>query len=693
MMNKRFVNIRRNFWIIVFLSVTVLLFGPLELFLSNGEELWFSAKEVLKVILPVFLSVVLLLCVMSFALPRKAARIFAMLLLGIALGSYIQGHFINIRYGTGLMDGTPIEWSQYNGYGIWSTAVWIICILLPFVIASLFQKKWKQVFRLFTFVSITFIVIQIPSIMIQAKNYKPNLNSDIMITQEGLFDISPKNNIIIFILDTLDEAYYLEFIESEPKYTEEVLAGFVHYDNCLASGSRTVLAVPSMFTGHPFIRTETYSEYKNKVWGEENALSILADAGYDVGFYSEAQLFSTESIRYISNFHDGGTHVGHWKIFAEKLLKLDLFKYAPHYLKRFFYIDTAEFDEAIDTADADAYVLNDPVFYNNYRTMGFTINESMEKAVRIYHLRGTHSFYVLSREGTRDTKATRQDTAAGNFHVIREMFDELREKGVFDSSYIILTADHGDSHWAEYPILLIKEPGSTGPYRDDHSPVSLFDFGIYLASIAGKELKDQPYGKKISSLSEGDERERHFFRSTTIDNKKVTIEYKTTGDVRDLNAFIEIQKHFDTKGADTPYYLGTVLSFAADATGNRYLVDGDWFNDDWRTFLRSDSGKMQFPIADMPKNGDLRVWIELNNDRVDGIDFSISANGNVVYKNRTGKELCAADIEFTVPVSYIGKGEPLTLDLKFENVTKELLENKKTRDKGLISMTSMKISK
>ena len=691
-MQKKSVNIRRNIGIILFFVLTVLLFGPLGLFLSNAEEFWFSLTDLLKVIIPVSLAVIVVFTILFLLLPRKAARIAGMLLLGISIGCYLQGHFLNISYGTGLLDGTPVDWNEYTTYGIINTIIWIVCIAVPFVIAKLMKNKWKKVFRLFTFISILFIAIQIPSLVIQVINYRPNLNLDIQITKKGQFELAPQENIIIFIVDTLDEAYYQDFLKSEPEYVEN-LNGFVHYDNTLASGSRTTLAVPSMFTGIPYVRGKTYSEYKNEVWGKENSLSLLAKDGYDVGFYTEPQLFSTENIKYFSNFEGGGTEVGFWDIFVKKIYKLDFFKYSPHYLKWVFYLDTAEFDQAIDVSKNQAYVIRDAVFYKDYREQHFSVHNEYKKTVRIYHLRGTHSPYVLSANATSDSKATLQDTTAGNFHGISEMLDDLREKGLYDSATIIITADHGDRHFAEQPIFLLKEAYSTEPYRDDHSPVSLFDLPIFLADHIGKTLDNQVYGEHLFSLYEGMERERHFFAGNMANKSVVTNEYMTTGLAGDRDAIVKVQTYYDNKGADTPYYLGTKLTFDMDATGNYYLVEGAWFNNGWRTRIFSDYGKMQFPIMDLPKNGELHVWIELNNNRVDNLDFTIFANGNPVYKNTTGKELCASDIDFNVPVSYITDGKTLTLEFYIDNVTQEILDNKGYSDQGIISMTSMLIEK
>ena len=246
--------------------------------------------------------------------------------------------------------------------------------------------------------SIAIVLMQVPAFIVQAFSWKPQTATGFSMTREKEFDLSQQENVVIFVLDTLDEAYYRDFLKENPEY-EQQLDGFVHFSNTLASGARTTVGVPAMFTGIPFIRMESYNQYKEKVWGQANGLSLLHDSGYDVRVFSENVLFSEGCVDYVENFTREQAKVGSWVVLLKKLYKLDLYKFMPHYLKRFFLIDTADFDEAM--AADELYVINDPKFWADYRKSGITLEEDLGKAVRVYHLRGTHPKYHLNRDGSR----------------------------------------------------------------------------------------------------------------------------------------------------------------------------------------------------------------------------------------------------------------------------------------------------
>ena len=191
------------------------------------------------------------------------------------LGFFIQAR-INISYGNGVLDGETIDWSLYRRYGVIDTVVWILCLLFPFALDLFFKNKKKLTGRILAALAVFLTVIQIPGFVVRLADYKPNANTSLMITTDGMFDISDKENVIIFVLDTMGENYYRDFIEDNPEYAEN-LDGFVHYDNTLASGARTFIGVPSMFTGIPFDRSVEYPDYLKKIWGGENPLRILHD--------------------------------------------------------------------------------------------------------------------------------------------------------------------------------------------------------------------------------------------------------------------------------------------------------------------------------------------------------------------------------------------------------------------------------
>ena len=622
-------------------------------------------------------------------LPEKAGNFVLKLLFGITLGMYVQGNYLNISYGSGVLDGTKIHWEYYTKYGLATTAVWIVCIAFPFVVSWFLNRKngtkdgsaaksqnaanggGDQTWKILAAVSVFIILMQIPAFIFQAINYHPADSTRMVINKNGEFTLGGDENVLVFVLDTLDEKYYADFLEENPEYTE-TLTGFVHYGNTLASGARTPVAVPSMFTGVPFRQDVLYSDYKSDVWGKKNSLSVLHDTGYDVGFYSETILFSPECCDYITNFMTGTLPIGSWPSLIKNLYKMDLYKFMPHYLKRFFLIDTADFDEAINS-DGN-YVISDSTFLRDYRETGFGVDEEMNKTARIYHLRGAHPAYHLDRSGEFLKESTRKDTVYALFAGIQEMLDQLREMGLYDSSTIIITADHGDVNLAEQPIFLLKEKNATDPYRDSTAPFSLFDLPVYLTELAGEEADPGEFGMDLHALAEDEVRERHFFRHDGGSIVSVIKEWKFTGNVYDPDQMV-LANRYENENETGDYVLGTELSFGLEQTGNPFIVDGFGKNTGIRTVLHGPHSILEIPIEDLPEKGKLHVFMTVTvKENFYDHDLIILANNQQVYQEVTSKKMAKGGIEFDVPIESFKGGKDLLLEFYFPHLDEDEMD-------------------
>ncbi len=688
-MENRKQNIIAGTAISFFFAFTVLFYGPLSLYLPNSEEFWFKLSDLMKVIVPFSLAAFIGAGVVLALLPEKISSFFIKLFFGVSLAFYIQGNYININYGTGVLDGSKIDWSKYTTYGIINTAIWAAAIILPFIVCWIIdrrnageKKKESDIhitsLQVLAIAAAFFTLIQIPALTAQSLSYHPNESTEFTILDKGEFELSDKDNIVMFILDTMDEAYYQDFIKAHPEYTKE-LTGFTHYDNAVTSGARTPIAVPSMFTGKPFTRKETYSKYKSKVWGEENALSVLNDAGYDIGFYSEAVLFSRENVDYISNFSDTGAKVGSEYKFLKKVYKLDLYKFLPHFLKRYVWFDTAEFDSAMETDKNSAFVLNDYDFMQDYKEQGFTVSQDNDKIMRIYHMKAAHQPYSLLEDGTKnqDGKATLQSQNTAIMNFVAQVLSDMKDKGVYDDSVIIILADHGDLDLKQWPMFLLKEKGAEGEYKTDHAPVSFYDLPVYLAGFAGKELKDQKYASDLLALKEGDKRTRYFVRHSGGINESIIEEYTTEGNAGDPDSFKLKERHEDSDVEAEPYVLGTELDFGIEETGNQYAEEGFATNTGMRTILRGPYAKLVIPLKDVPSSGDLSVFIKTSKATIGKRvkhPLIVKANGEEVLETVTDNKLAKEGIKFKVPADKIGKDKKLTIELNFTDIPMDEME-------------------
>ena len=656
--------------VILFLTFTVVLYGPLSLFLGNAEDLWFSLQDVYHIVVPLFIVISAVLLLIGFILPEKARRVYIKLIFGIALALYVQGTFININYG--VLDGTEIDWSQYTGYAVWSTAVWAVCIALPFMI-DLIPTVKKHTERILMAAAAFLLVIQIPAMVLGLVNYKPKQGAEISVTTDGIYELSNKKNLILILFDTMDERYFTEFLAAHPEYAEN-LDGFVHYDNVLSSGARTIMAMPSMMTGVPYLRQTAYSEYIESIWSEETPFAAMNEAGYDVRCYTDSMFFGEGAVDCIQNL-TSSRHVGSYTILGLKLYKLTAFRFAPHLLKQNFWMDTGEFSAALagSTSDGDVevYIENDAAFYRNYlENGGYTLSEDYDKALRLYLLIGAHSPYKLSADGLDNSKTTSVEVQVeGCFAMLNAILKDLQDKGIYDSSTLIITADHGAKSKAIHQMFLYKGPNASGPMTVSHAPVSMFDLYTMFYQLAGQTAPDNPYSMDFLSLSETEERERHAFVNSSNSASQPTVrEYMTTASAREYDQYQLIAEYAGgINSPDTPYELGTRLSFEIEATANAYAVDGFGKNTGFSTTLRGPYAKMEIPIANRPKKGTMSVHMDFISGQLLESGVKAYANGKLVAETELTKKAKAIDFTFSVEEVFAA-GDLLTLEFEFDAI-------------------------
>jgi hypothetical protein len=467
----------------------------------------------------------------------------------------------------------------------------------------------------------------------------------------------------------MDEQFFRLFLGSHPDYAGN-LDGFVHYDNMLASGGRTIIAMPCIMTGVPYTRDMLYSAYIESIWTDDTPFAAMRKAGWDVSCYTYPMFFGQKATEYVHNLAISKQKVGSYAMLGEKLYKLTAFRFAPHLMKRLFWMDTAEFNEAIDqTTDTGKrpYVQNDAHFYRNFLTNGgYSVSSDYEKAFRLYLLNGAHVPYKLSSDGLDNSKATSlEEQVEGNFALLKAILQDLRDKGLYDSSTIIVSADHGQNNYQQHPMFLYKAAGARGELTVSHVPASMFDLYTLFYATAGKTAPENQYTMDFLTLGEGDVRERHYFRNATNSARDVVIkEFVTTDLAEEADKMLLVHEYLG-EGKDVPYQLGEKLSFAADATANRYCVDGFGTPVGWYTPVLGPYARMEIPIKKLPKTGQIEVQITLGTKVTTETNVRIFANGKPVLEEEITANTLESGLNFTMDIDSVFENGNNLLDLEF----------------------------
>ena len=137
-MNKQ--NKKTLILISMLLSITFFLFGPVEYYMTNINEIWFGLNSIIAFMLVITLISTAILYLLLRTIPKKLQMVFVCFIFSLGLGLYLQGNYLNVSYG--LLNGQKIIWENYAKYGTINTFIWVIIIVVPFLMVKLVDRLY-----------------------------------------------------------------------------------------------------------------------------------------------------------------------------------------------------------------------------------------------------------------------------------------------------------------------------------------------------------------------------------------------------------------------------------------------------------------------------------------------------------------------------------------------------------------------
>lgn len=644
-----------------FFSFSLLVYGPLSLYVTGNDEMWFSFRSLL---LPVTLISVTAFVIITavLSLPKGAIhKALCCLIFGIALGLYIQCGFFNISYGSGVLDGSQIAWKDYTTYGAIDSAMWAACLALPFALFMVFKNSWRHILM----VTAAFImVLQIGGLAVNIYQNQSSLNKlSHEVTTEGMYELSDKDNTLVFVLSSVDNSYYAAYKNAHPE-AEEALAGFTEYNDTLATGAGSMVSFPSMLTGDIYKKDIRYTDFIDNTWGSYNVFDLLRRNGVDARVYADEMYFGSGAVRKVNNVVDRVQDPSAYRTITSTMYRYTMYNAVPHYLKRFFWMSLNRYSAYKGNTTYDSYT--DAQFFKEYDEHGgFTYSADYKNAVRVYNLTGAKEPYRLNAKGERVKDGTNlTEQVEGEFYYVLKMIDDLKKNGLYESARIIITADNGDVGYGQNPVLLYKDRGATAGYKVSDAPVSMFDLPATLASIVSEDYSNFGSGISFTDAERAAWNRRRFFYRNAGSNADSRIEeYKCNKPDTDTSDLVLIKSYYINGGKVDNYVLGTELTFTEDETAAMYCQEGFGHTNGWRTIMRSSPAVMEIPIDRIPDNiEDLHVYFNVLNV-YEETRCVIKANGKTVYDGHLNAVTKINGLNFLVPTYLIGTDK--TLELKF----------------------------
>lgn len=509
------------------LPVVVLLVGPHTIFDANRGEFSTGFGEIAWPWLGVAVGVawvwLLAAGAVCAAVSERLTRGCAALLLALGLLFWAQGNLWVGDYG--VLDGRAVDWSRQAWRVPYELAAWMA---IP-VLAVTFSRR---LVRVVPFAAGLFLAVQAAALAVASVGSGAAQTAKWEEPPPGLFQFSSERNVIHIVLDEFQSDVFQDMLEREPARLDEQFAGFTFFADHLGSFPSTSLSMPAMLTGREYRNDRPVPEFVRQAFSEGSIFTSLSDAGYVIDatsivpapwfedwFVPADSPVNVDAARFVIR-KPFVSRQDYREFTARELLELSVSRHVPHLMKVALAAHPAWFDRilALNSAASEASerrheAANSVAFFEQFiETMSLGRDRP---AYKLLHVGVPHRPIVVDDEcGFTGERAFSPSSYLGQcrcaIRLVGAFFDRLRDLGIYDSSLIVVSSDHGTDLrpgglfgrseslplasgvttpplaniiGSSRPLMLIKPPGRTGPLRVSMAPTSHLDLADTMRAL------------------------------------------------------------------------------------------------------------------------------------------------------------------------------------------------------------------
>lgn len=594
-------------------SLTLFIFIPLDIYLTNAEEIWFSTKDIFPYILiGAFLCFIVILAVEKF-LPANARKYFQVILFGLALGFFLQSYLLNPNYR--LVELIQADLEDYKTEDLLNLAIWIYFLFL--LIYLLKKHSAEKLLSVGKNLCLILVAVQIFSLCCIGANNSSDKRDYNVLTTANLLNVSSKDNIIVLVLDMFDKNTFEEIRQKEPELIAQ-LEGFTFYPDAISIFGFTDYSLPQMLTGKAYDNSQTYSDYIQEAWNSSKKFyDILREHNYDVSIYTGFYYVAKNAP--VDNLINQEKTLSINQYTITSLAKLTLFRCLPNYLKYNFTINSTELWLQEKTSDEiQPYSLSNFAFYSRLQE-GLTLHED-KNSFRWYHIRGAHMPFNMTRDiecVPRGEESTLYEHSVGALKIALTYLQQLKELKIYDNATILILSDHGThennkdtfNEIKALPLVLVKQPNEHGALKISENPIS---YSQLQATILKRFPESSELGKDFSELLST----TRFYRRISLTPAHPIVEYLVEPDAsNNLSWHESATLTYQPDFKNSTYKIGSRVDYK---NMEPYLLKG------WTRWLElrmvwtdGDKAEMLLSIKNLKHGRDLELnMIAFKNEKV-----------------------------------------------------------------------------
>lgn len=461
---------RRDLLLAVSFGAFFALVLPLQTYLGNGSAYPFGLGRLL---------------LEGFALAAAlTAAVFALLRFGGRTAPYL-GAFFTALLVCGYLETGPLSFGLPElsgdlpdslaaaGRKAWDGAVWTV-LVLGFVAAA------KAVRRGIALIASSVLVLGFASLFDvrpeeTASDEPGGGGYEMSVDIINAVEYSPTRNVLLFVLDNVDTFVAADLVRRDPALAEK-FPGFTAFRNNVGMHDSTKLGVPGIMTGRYFEPGRgALVNYIMSVFGPDSFLADYkahGDAIYAM-FCTCSYGFTTAEIppeRQRVKAESSGP------VFCRKTAEVPYlclgdvlaFRILPFAFKRQFLATKLRHRETVWRVD-QAYDHEQTVFPV---LAAAPVADDPRQMFAKFHTHGGHPPFLFGADDYRTAVARALER-------LGTLFDVLRGKGVYDTAFIVVAADHGaqqtgraDEPLKSAAMLWVKPEGDRMPFAVSDVPTS-----------------------------------------------------------------------------------------------------------------------------------------------------------------------------------------------------------------------------
>ena len=580
--------------VVLFFVITCGLFIPSTSFLGNIDEFSVDYIQVFPLIGVTCLILGAVLLIIGYLLPEKVRWAFLCLIFAFTLGCYIQANFLNGALPT--LNGKEVDWSAFKKENIISLMGWIVAFVFTFGLWAYKKHLAKQCMK---YGSMLLCGMQTITLIVVLLTTNRTMSSNYMLTDEGAFELSSGRNTVVFVIDTLDAEWADTYIVQDAEYAAK-MEDFIFYDNVVSGGAPTILGIPALLTGELWDCSTSLNQYYEKAYASSELFPDLKKNDCDIRMYTDTSLVHGADYSLFENAQVAEYSITDPLSFWKNLYRLTAYQVAPYFAKGAFYFYSGDMTNALGAKNAWYVEYNNVPFYQSFLKNKLTVSTDKD-TFSFYHLFGVHGPCRMNEEceTVNETDTSLEQATHGCVKIISEFIDEMKRLGIYESSTIIVTADHGGVAIYQNPAVFIKPAGYHGEITTNSLPAT---FRNVRASIAQSLLPNaEEYGLSLTddlSVQEGMSRTH---TADAILRQNIGLEQGdeaysrfVIGDyARDVSS---IEQYY------SEYELGDTVFFDTSGSGNVYTTVGFSRTEDWGRWTDGNVAELMFFVGDVNRD-------------------------------------------------------------------------------------------